>query len=109
MRGARVVFAAAVAAAAMLAIPAGSAATEPVASAKNLHSCSHPSDNIFAIRANIKCGRALDVIARVRCYDGCTKWKSRKFKCKHESVPSREGANFRCSKGNDVVKWKTRS
>jgi hypothetical protein len=39
--------------------------------------------------ANVKCRRARDVISHVRCYDGCTKWKSRKFKCRHEPVPSR--------------------
>jgi len=44
---------------------------------KGLDKCSYPSDNIYAVRANVKCRRARDVISHVRCYDGCTKWKSR--------------------------------
>jgi hypothetical protein len=91
------------------AVAPGAGATSSAVAVKDLHKCSYPSDNIFALRANVQCGRARDVVSQVRCYDGCTKWKSRKFKCRHESVPSREGANFRCSKGGDIVKWKTRS
>jgi hypothetical protein len=101
-------FAVAVVAITAVVVP-GVGATSPAVAVNGLHKCSFPSDNIYAVRANVNCGRARDVISHVRCHDGCTKWKSRKFKCRHEPVPSREGANFRCRNGGDVVKWKTRS